>query len=230
MKRFIFLLTALLALPVMAGLQPGSKLEQLTTKSGKIYHGVTIKAVNPDGIRIMHSDGFSNIEKPDLPDDVATKLQFPHSAPVVPKAPSPSPPQKAPVLDQNREAKITSALILLGQAEQLGGASGGNVKEAFEQIRIAQKELPNKPLAEVLLGFAKSMSEGRPNQTFEIAPTEMPTFKAVRDILGQPDSSKQGKATVKDVQVVWAQYGWCSFGVSSGNVIVVRVDCKLLPP
>jgi hypothetical protein len=50
------------------------KIEKFTTKDGKEYIGVTITAVRPDGISIMHESGTARVSYQNIPDDLAEKL------------------------------------------------------------------------------------------------------------------------------------------------------------
>lgn len=45
----------------------GDEIEQLTTKSGRVYEGVIIREVLPLSLRIMHKDGTATIPAPELP-------------------------------------------------------------------------------------------------------------------------------------------------------------------
>jgi len=69
-------LISLLFILLVQGSLLGQKFDKLTTTDGKTYTDVTVKEVQPDGIRIFHSDGATKISFDRLPEDIRAQFNF----------------------------------------------------------------------------------------------------------------------------------------------------------
>jgi hypothetical protein len=142
-------------------------------------------------------------------------------------------PTHAATATQNREAKISSALKLLGQAADVR-VSGPDYKTAEEVFAVAKAALDNKPLQGALKTAAKQVGAKYSNTFLRVTTTARVQAMQLRQILGEPDSVEAATETVglgdeaHKVSVTWLKYDWCHFGVDDNAVTMVRADCKWL--
>jgi hypothetical protein len=71
LPTFLFLFCASFVL----GVDPGA-IAEVKTLDGKVFQGVTISRVEPDGLRIFHSAGIAKIPVEMLPEDLKAKFNF----------------------------------------------------------------------------------------------------------------------------------------------------------
>lgn len=77
--HFVAVIWTAITLTGMAYAAPDAELS-LTTLSGKHYHKVQIKTVDPDGLRITHKDGAAKIQFTHLNGDIQTKYGYDSTA------------------------------------------------------------------------------------------------------------------------------------------------------
>ncbi|MEM9235184.1 MAG: hypothetical protein AAGB14_00295 [Verrucomicrobiota bacterium] len=146
--------------------------EELTTLSGKTYERVTIRKVEPDGLRIMHSSGMAKISFEDLPEEVRKEHGYSEEEAAAYRKQQEEAERKARadlrsdearrrLKKANRELLETvknSAIVAKGKVIQNPGT--GYVRASFNQ-KIIQTEmvvsgLSRKPKKKVIWGGGDS--------------------------------------------------------------------------
>jgi hypothetical protein len=133
-----------------------------------------------------------------------------------------------------REAQITTTLKLLGRAENVN-VTAPDFATAVRVQKAAEEILTRKTLADGWLLAAQKSASIHSNVTVKAGTTERVAVTRLRDIMGKPDSSEDAtvKVTPDDpntIEITWFTYGWCQFGVSDGQVLMVRAECIRLKP